>query len=95
MRPGFESPWGRHFLTLQESRSQNQQVLRRSIPDRGERNADIKSNEPSFMLNRESKQVYVGQLPRPMNSGRVHDIRIQHTDFIQPEFMDILVAGLG
>ena len=78
-----------------KSRSQNQQVLRRSIPDRGERNAAIKSNEPSFMLNRESKQVYVGQLPRSVNSGRVHDIRIQQTDFIRPEFMDILVAGLG
>ena len=47
------------------------------------------------MLNRESKQVYVCQLPRSVNSGRVHDIRIQQTDFILPEFMDILVAGLG
>ena len=47
------------------------------------------------MLNRESKQVYVSQLARSMNSGRVHDIRIQQTDFILPEFMDILVAGLG
>ena len=47
------------------------------------------------MLNRESKQVYVGQLPRSMNPGRIHDIRIQQTDFIRPEFMDILVAGLG
>jgi len=81
--------------TLQKSCSQNQQFLRRSFPDRGERNAGIKSNEPSFMLNRESKQVYVGQLPRSMNSGRVHDIRIQQTDFIRPEFMDILVAGIG
>ena len=27
------------------------------------------------MPNREGKQVYVGQLPRSMNSGRVHDIR--------------------
>jgi hypothetical protein len=79
----------------QEICSQNQQFLPRSFPDRGERNAGIKGNEPSFMLNRESKQVYVGQLPRSMNSGRVHDIRIQHTDFIRPEFMDILVAGLG
>jgi len=47
------------------------------------------------MLNRESKQVYVGQFPRSMNSGRVDDIRIQQADFILPEFMDILVAGLG
>jgi len=46
-----------------KSCSQNQQFLRRSFPDRGERNAGIKVNEPSFMLNRESKQVYVGQLP--------------------------------
>ena len=79
----------------EKSCSQNQQVLRRSLPDRGERNAGIKSNEPSFMLNRESKQVYVGQLPRSVNSARVHDIRVQQTDFIRPEFMDILVAGLG
>ena len=70
-------------------------MLRRSFPDRGERNTGIKSNEPSFMLNRESKQVCVGQLPRSMNSRRVHNIRIQQTDFIRPEFMDILVAGLG
>ncbi len=47
------------------------------------------------MVNRESKQVYVGQLPQSMNSGRVHDIRIQQTDFIRPEFMDNLVAGHG
>ena len=80
---------------LQESRSQNQQFLRRSFSDCGERNAGIKSNEPSFMLNRESKQVYVRQLPRSMNSGRIHDTRIQQTDFIRPELMDILVAGLS
>ncbi len=67
---------------------QNQQFLRRSFPDRGERNAGIESNEPSFMLNRESKQIYVGQLPRSMNSGRIHDIRIQQTDFIRPELHD-------
>jgi hypothetical protein len=30
-----------------------------------------------------------------MNSGRVHDIRIQQADFIRPEFMDFLLAGLG
>ena len=72
-----------------KSCSQNQQILSRSLPDRGERNTGIKSNEPSFMLNRKSKQIYVGQLPRSMNSGRVHDIRIQQTDFIRPEFMDI------
>jgi len=36
------------------------------------------------MLNREGKQVDVGQLPRSMNSGRVRDIRIQQTDFIRP-----------
>ena len=47
------------------------------------------------MVNRESKQVYVGQLPRPMNSSRVHDIRIQQADIIRPKFMDILVAGPG
>ena len=47
------------------------------------------------MLNRESQKVYVGELPRSMNSGRVHDIRIQQTDFIRPEFVDILVAGIG
>ena len=84
--------WG---LDAQKSGLQNQQFLRGSFPDRGERNTGIESNEPSFMLNRESKQVYIGQLPRSMNSGRVHDIRIQQTDFIPPEFMDVLVAGLG
>jgi len=47
------------------------------------------------MPNRECEQVYIGQLPRSMNSGRVHDIRVQQTDFIRPEFMDISVAGLG
>ena len=94
----WRAPWhlSRHFERLPRSCClQNQQFLRRSFPDRGERNAGIKSNEPSFMLNRKSKQVYVGQLPRSMNSGRVHEIRIQQTDFIRPEFMDILAAGLG
>jgi len=74
---------------------QNQYVLRRSFPDRGERNAGIESNKPSFTLDRESKQVNVGQLPRSMNSSRIHDIRIQQTDFIRPEFVDIFEAGLG
>ena len=86
---------GRLRPAPKKSCSQNQQFLGRSSPDRGERNAGIKSNEPSFMLNRERKEVYVGQLPRSMNSGRVHDIRIQQTDFIRPEFMDILLAGFG
>jgi hypothetical protein len=76
-------------------RLQNHQSLRRSIPDGGERNAGIKSNQPSFMLNGESKQINVGQLPRSMNSGRIHDFRVQHTDFIRPEFVDILVTGVG
>src|SRR5258708_59528 len=55
--------------------------MRRSIPDRGERNAGIKSNEPSFMLNRESKQVYIGQLPRPsMKDGSRSE---EHTSELQ------------
>jgi hypothetical protein len=80
---------------VQESCLQDQQILFRSLPDRRERNASIKSNELTLMLNRESKQVYVGQLPRSMNSGGVQDIRIQQADCILPEFMDILAAGLG
>jgi hypothetical protein len=47
------------------------------------------------MLNRESKKVNVGQLPRSMDSGRIHDMRIQQTDSIWPEFMDFLLAGFG
>jgi len=47
------------------------------------------------MLNRESQKVYVGQLPRSMDSGRIHDMRIQQTDLVWPEFMDILPAGFG
>lgn len=47
------------------------------------------------MLNRESKKVYVGHSPRSMDSGRIDDMRIQQTDFIWPEFMDILPAGFG
>ena len=69
--------------------------MRRSFPYAGKWDAGIESNEPSFVLNRESKQVYVGQLPWSMDSRRIHDIRIQQTDFIRPEFMDIFVAGLG
>ncbi len=44
---------------------------------------------------REGKQIHVGQLPRSMNSGRVHDFRVQQTDVIRPEFVDVLLAGLG
>ncbi len=47
------------------------------------------------MLNGESKQINVSQLPRSMNSSRIHNFRIQQTDFIRPEFMDILAAGIG
>ncbi len=43
----------------------------------------------------EGKQIHVSQLSRSMNSGRVHDVRIQKTDFIRPEFMDVPLAGLG
>jgi hypothetical protein len=74
---------------------QNQQFLRRSSPDCRQRNSGIESDEPPIMLNRESKKVYVGQLPRSMDSGRIHDMRIQQTDIIRPEFMDILPAGFG
>lgn len=64
-------------LDAAKNHLQNQQFLPRSIPDRGERNSAIESNQPSFMLNRESKQINVGQLPRSMNSGRIHNFRIQ------------------
>ena len=74
---------------------QNQQIPRCGFPDCRERNAAIKSDEPSIVLNRESKKVDVGQLPRPMDSGRIHDMRIQQTDIIRPELMDILLAGCG
>jgi hypothetical protein len=77
------------------SNLQNQQFLRRGIPDRRERYAGIESNQPALMPDRESKQINVRQLPRPMNPGRVHDIRIQQTDFIRPEFVDVLAAGLS
>lgn len=70
-------------------------MLHRSLSDGGKRNAGIECNEPSSVVNRESKQVDVGQLPRSMDSRRIHDTRIQQTDFIRPEFMNILVAGLG
>ena len=41
--------------TLQKSCLQNQHILRRRFPDSGDRNAGIKSNKSSFMLNRKSK----------------------------------------
>ena len=47
------------------------------------------------MLNRESEQINVGQLPRSMNSGRIHNSRIQQTDVSRPELMDVLAAGIG
>ncbi len=47
------------------------------------------------MVNRESKKVYVGQLPRSVDSGGIHNPRIQQTHLICPEFMDVLLAGLG
>jgi hypothetical protein len=50
--------------TTQKSCLQNQNFVLRSCPDGGKRNAGIESNEPSFVLNRENKQVYGGQLPR-------------------------------
>ena len=75
--------------------SQYQESLCRRFPDRGERNPSIEGHEPSSAPNREGKQIQVGQLPRSMNSGRVHDFRIQQTDSIRPEFMDVLLAGLG
>lgn len=85
----------RASVRIRKSSSQYQQILLRRFPGRCERNASIKSDEPSFMPCRKGKQIYVGQLPRSMNPGRVHDICIQHADFIRPEFMDVLLAGLG
>lgn len=66
------SSWCGHHCCLQ-----NQYVLRPRLPHGGKRDAVIGSNQPSLVLNRESKQVYVGQLPRSMDSRRIHDIRIQ------------------
>lgn len=74
---------------------QNQQVVLRRIPCRGKRNTAIESDEPSFVLYRKSKEVYVGKLPRSMDSRRIDDVRIQQSDFIRPEFMDVFVASIG
>jgi len=90
----FGSPLSSAFDSA-KSCLQNQQILRRSFPDCGEWNAGIESNEPSFMMNRESEQINVSQLPRSMNSSRIHNFRVQQTHLIRPEFMDILVAGIG
>jgi hypothetical protein len=30
-----------------------------------------------------------------MDSGRVNDVRIQQTDFIRPEFVDVVLTGAG
>jgi hypothetical protein len=78
-----------------QSCSQNQEILHGSFPDRGERYAGIESNQPALIPNRERKQINVGQLPRSMNPGRVNDVRIQQTDLIRPEFVDVVAAGLG
>ena len=47
------------------------------------------------MPDRESQQVNVGQLSRPMNSARIRHILIQQANVIRPEFMDILAARGG
>lgn len=79
----------------QPGQSQNQDVLRARSSDRGDWNPAIESHKLSGVLNRERKQENVGQLSRSMDSGRIHHVRIQQTDIVRPEFMDILVAGFG
>lgn len=43
----------------------------------------------------ESKEVYIGKLSRPMDSRRIDNVRIQQTDFIRPEFVDIFPASIS
>ena len=71
---------------------QSQQIARRSFCDRGERDAAVEGDEPAFMLNRDGKEVYVGKLPRSMDSCRIDDVRIQQSDIVRPEFVDIFPA---
>ena len=51
--------------------------MRGRIPNRCERNACVERDKSSLMLNGQGKEVYVRKLPRPMDSRRVENVRIQ------------------
>ncbi len=95
---GLRSKWHARLDSAAHPRAQllqNQQIARSGFSDRSEWDAGIESDEPAFVLNREGKEVYVGKLPRSMDSRRIDDVRIQQSDFIRPEFMDIFSARAG
>lgn len=56
---------------------QDYQVMHGRIPNRCERHACIERDKASLMLNGQGKEVDVRKLPRPVDSRRVENVRIQ------------------
>jgi hypothetical protein len=67
-------------------------MIRGRLSNRSERNPGVERDEPCFILNRKGKEIYVSKLPWAMNSRRINNARIQQTDFVRPEFVDVLLA---
>ena len=61
-------------------RLQHYQIICRRLSNYRERNPRVERDEPSFLLNRKGKKVYVSKLPWAMNSRRVHNVGIQQAD---------------
>jgi len=74
---------------------QHYQIVRGRLANRRERNPGVERDESPFTLNGKGKEVYVGKLPWAMDSRRVNNVRIQQTDFIRPEFVDVLLTSVG
>jgi hypothetical protein len=69
--------------------------MSRRLSNRRERHPSVERDESSFTLNGKGKEVYVGKLPWAMDSRRVNNVRIQQTDFIRPEFVDVFLTSVG
>lgn len=76
-------------------RLQHYQIICRRLSNYRERNPRVERDEPSFLLNRKGKKVYVSKLPWAMNSRRVHNVGIQQADLIRPEFVDVCFTSVG
>jgi hypothetical protein len=73
---------------------QHHQITGSCLPNRRKRNTRIESDEPSFMSDRKSKQVDVGELPRAVDSGRVDRIWVQQTYVVRPKVVDFVLTGI-
>jgi hypothetical protein len=56
---------------------QYKKILWLGLPNRRQRDLAVKCDKPRLVGDGQGKQINVGELPRPVDSGRVNNLQIQ------------------